>query len=173
MRLKHFFFGASLCSFMILFLTGCGTSHFTFSVRNGITGEPMEDVCVERWRGVGLCTRIFNPVGATYFPTYFDASNRTDRAGSITYHKGNPERDRFKLHLPPDLPWDTPLYVKINTTETKIHLTPSKIHDFRENRLINTGYAIYYRPKRGKLNFYETSKSCVIQNERENEDVRE
>ena len=123
---------------LFLFTMGCSGSHFTFSVRNAITGEPLENVCVERHRGVGLFVRVFNPIRATYFPTEFDSSNRTDNAGCIIYKKGNPKRDRFILHLPPNLPWDTPLYVKINEIETKIF-----IKSFINNKdLINTGYSI-------------------------------
>ena len=153
---------------MVLLIPGCGKPHFTFSVRDAITGEPMENVCVERHRDVGLFNHVFCPIAATYFPTYFDSSNRTDKVGRITY-EGNPKRDRFVLHIPSDIPWDIPMYVQIGKIETKIHLTPKEIERFNEDNRINTGYRILISTKKGTLYFSPQTERCVDSTQENND----
>ena len=130
-------------------LSGCA-SNFTMTVRNATTGEPMEGVCIERHKSIGWFARNFTPV--VCIPTRFDSSNRTDNAGSI-YFEGNPEREVFYLRMPPDIPWETPMNVKIGKFESKLYMPPSIIQDIRENNDIITEYYIAVLTKQQELFF--------------------
>ena len=89
-----------------------------------MTDEPIENVCVERHRNDWFLKNFtFAPGLVT---TYFDSSNRTDQAGTIIY-KGDPKEDKFVLHIPTNMPWATPLYVKIDGIEIKMDVRAKNI----------------------------------------------
>jgi len=107
--------------FLSFTVAGCSSTHI-FSVHNALTDEPMEDVWIERRREHWYAPFVFAP-GATFY--YLVSSNQTDSAGSVTY-KGNPKEDRFRLYMPANMPWNTPLRVKIDNIETTIDVRSKK-----------------------------------------------
>ena len=127
-----------------LFITAGCSSTFNLSVRNALANEPMEDVWIERTSEHWYAPFVFAP-GATF--RYVASSNRTDQAGTIIY-KGNPkEKDWFILHMPTNIPWDTPLYVKIGDVETKVDVKSRKIKRPQKDNTVSYWFSISKQKK--------------------------
>jgi hypothetical protein len=86
--------GTMMCSLRITMLlaiailTGCSSS-VTLVVKDKDSEKPLEGILVERACPVSSIGKIFHPIGATYHPLRVAESNRTDKAGEVTFKKSN------------------------------------------------------------------------------------
>lgn len=66
----------------------CGDcfSSVTISLKKSKTHAPLESVLIERWRQVSVFDKLFNPIGAFYFPQRLANLAYTDWNGSVTFN---------------------------------------------------------------------------------------